>query len=103
MQNNIRSTDLVARLGGDEFVVALPETGAEEAPVVVAKLRESLGEIMAAEEWPVTFSVGVVTCVWPNCSWHEILGRADAIMYKVKAETKDGILYETVGGIPQEG
>lgn len=97
MESNVRSTDMVARIGGDEFVVALPETGADEAPIVVAKLRESLNAAMTAAGWPVTFSIGVVTCVWPNCSWSEILGMADALMYNVKSQTKDSFLHEIVG------
>lgn len=97
MRSTVRSTDLVARMGGDEFVVALPETGTEQARKVFDKLRAALLESMAAEDWPVTFSIGAVTCEWPACSLDAILNRADTLMYQVKSMGKNSIIHDVVG------
>lgn len=96
MRSILRNTDLVARWGGDEFVVTLPETGAQEAMDAVNRLREALQEAMDTEGWPATFSIGLVTCEGPVCSWEEILTKADTLMYQVKAKEKNGIMQQTL-------
>ncbi|MBZ5721045.1 MAG: diguanylate cyclase [Acidobacteriia bacterium] len=61
MQNTLREVDFVARLHGDEFALLLPETGAEDAPLVLGKLQKALRKAMAVSQWPVTFSIGAVS------------------------------------------
>jgi diguanylate cyclase (GGDEF)-like protein len=51
-----RRTDFVARLGGDEFVVLMPDSGAEGAACVAARIREAL---LVAPPGPVPFSVSL--------------------------------------------
>ena len=50
------------RLGGDEFALLLPETNQESARVTLSNLRDALMEEMRRGNWPITFSIGVVTC-----------------------------------------
>ncbi len=87
----LRSTDIIARLGGDEFAVLLPETEKEQAAATVRKLRQNLMETVNGGHWPVTFSVGVVTCTGPTCSAGELLRLADDLMYKAKRRGKNMI------------
>lgn len=62
IRGHIRRTDIVARLGGDEFAMLLPETHQEVAHVLVSNLRIGLLEEMRQKQWPITFSMGVLTC-----------------------------------------
>jgi diguanylate cyclase (GGDEF)-like protein len=96
IRGNIRSTDAVGRLGGDEFALLLPETDAGSARVVVHKVRDSLLETVRKKEYPVTFSIGVMTYVKPPASINEILHETDKLMYSVKTGGKDGIHHEVM-------
>ena len=91
LKSQLRKTDIIARLGGDEFALLLPSTRESEAQVVVSKLHGHLIQMMRQKNWPVTFSMGVVTCVAPPHSVEQLISMADELMYKVKNSTKNGI------------
>lgn len=96
IQTHLRRTDIVARLGGDEFALMLPETNLDMAQSVCTKLQSGLLAEMQQHGWPVTFSMGVLTCqdsAKPQ-SVDELVQRADELMYTVKHTGKNGILYE---------
>lgn len=90
---NIRSTDIFARLGGDEFVLLLSETGTEQAQAVVDKLHAALQEKMNKGQWPVSFSIGVMTFIRSPSSVDELIKKADALMYVAKREGKNRVRY----------
>jgi diguanylate cyclase (GGDEF)-like protein len=94
IRNNIRATDFVARLGGDEFSIILPETDTTQGQIVLNKLKEILMETMRQNKWPVTFSIGVVTCITPPCSVDDMLKMADKALYTVKNNGKNNIKYD---------
>jgi len=94
LQANLRVTDIVARLGGDEFVILLPETGYEPAQKVMPKLQAKLSEEMRKHHWPVTFSIGVLTCNCPPGTVDEMLNIADKLMYEVKNTSRNAIRYK---------
>jgi diguanylate cyclase (GGDEF)-like protein len=89
LKAQLRSTDIVARLGGDEFAMLLPSTDASESQVVIAKVHTYLIEAMGQRNWPVTFSMGAVTCVAPPYSAEHLISLADELMYTVKNSTKN--------------
>jgi diguanylate cyclase (GGDEF)-like protein len=89
MKKNVRLIDTVARLGGDEFTVLFPETDADQVKSAVAKIQKSLEDNLSHRQWPVTFSIGVVTCSAPGCSLDKLLKKADALMYESKAGGKN--------------
>ena len=97
IRSHVRVTDIVARLGGDEFVVLLPETGHEAAHAAVGKLHPRLVEAAAARGWPVTVSIGVVTCLVPPDTVDELIRLADGLMYVAKSRGKNRVHHETVG------
>ena len=98
VKKNIRRTDIVARLGGDEFALLLPETNQESARVVLSKVQDGLLEEMRINNWPVTVSIGVLTCRVAPPSTDALVSMADELMYSVKHDGKNGIKYATYAG-----
>jgi len=97
IRNNIRATDIVGRLGGDEFAILLPETGPEPAEVITHKVQKVNLDVMQKNEWPVTFSIGVVTFVSPPSTVDEMLKISDGVMYAAKKTNKNAIKYKIFG------
>jgi diguanylate cyclase (GGDEF)-like protein len=95
LKSQLRVTDTVARLGGDEFVMLLPSTRQPEARVVVSKVYSTLIEKMRQRNWPVTFSMGAVTCEFSPYSAEQLVNMADELMYEVKNSTKNDIRFRT--------
>ncbi len=96
IREHLRKTDIVARMGGDEFAILLLETGEEGAKVVVSKIQLGLLEEMGRNSWPVTFSIGVLTCVTAPRAVDEMIMMADNLMYSVKHGSKNGVVYSTL-------
>ncbi|MBL0230528.1 MAG: GGDEF domain-containing protein [Moraxellaceae bacterium] len=93
LQKHIRKIDILARLGGDEFALLLPVTSQSEAQAVFAKLQKALLREMQLKNWPITFSVGVVTCHRTPNHLKEIIEITDKLMYEVKKEGRNAIKY----------
>lgn len=91
----VRSTDMVARLGGDEFALLLPESDPESARNAVRKVMNGLMGVLK-DDWPVTFSVGMVTYMLPPASVDEMVKKADNLMYAVKLAGKGAVRHEVV-------
>ena len=98
LKSQLRVTDTVARLGGDEFVMLLPSTRQPEARLVVSKVYSHLIEQMRQRSWPVTFSMGAVTCEFSPYSAEQLVNMADELMYEVKNSTKNAIRFRTWAG-----
>ena len=92
MARSMRAIDTTARMGGDEFVVLMPETGQEAARITGARLQQALLEEMQEHHWPVTFSIGILTCDKPPSSVDEMVGLADRLMYAAKKSGKNAIV-----------
>ena len=92
-KQHLRKTDIFARLGGDEFILFLPDTDQDAAQIIVPKVRLSLMEEMRRKDWPVTFSIGVLTCAEACSNADDLIKQADALMYSVKETGKNNIAY----------
>ena len=90
---NLRPSDTVARLGGDEMVVVLPETDAETAAAIAARLVDAVSrmEIGGGQSMvSITVSIGLAMMV-PGDDAETVLGRADAALYKAKREGRNRV------------
>jgi diguanylate cyclase (GGDEF)-like protein len=74
--DQLRPRDRLGRYGGDEFALVLPKTSAEEAQVIVQRLRATVPE-------GAGFSAGLAQCL-PGETCNELVGRADAALYVTK-------------------
>jgi len=95
IRGSARETDIVARYGGDEFSLVLPETGPEGALAVASRLRERIARhVFLSDRGPgsrLTASIGVASMPEAADSAEGLLEAADAAMYRVKEEGKNGI------------
>jgi diguanylate cyclase (GGDEF)-like protein len=98
LNSSVRLSDMVARLGGDEFVVLFPETGFEASSGVIQRIRDNLSKVLKLNRWPVTFSIGAITCLDISFDLDTIMASADKLMYAVKKSGKNGIKYEILKG-----
>ncbi len=89
----LRKGDTVARLGGDEFAFLLPETDEDSAREAVERTRNGLLGAMRRSGWPVTFSIGVLTCSDMPQTSDDLIRQVDAVMYMVKDHGKNAIRY----------
>lgn len=89
----LRKIDIVARLGGDEFAFLLSETGQEDARIAVSKIQAGLLAEMREHNWPLTFSIGVITCDTIPDSIDNLINQADELMYAVKHSSKNAVRY----------
>lgn len=99
LKSQLRSTDTIARVGGDEFALLLPSAHQLQAQVVLSKVRAHLQAEMRRRNFPVTFSMGAVTCLAPPHSAEQMINMADEIMYEVKNSTKDDVRFITWEGV----
>ncbi|MGI8894981.1 MAG: sensor domain-containing diguanylate cyclase [Casimicrobiaceae bacterium] len=93
LSEGIRSTDVVARLGGDEFGVLLSGANALAARHVLEQRAKALHAAVALAEWPITFSIGVVTFWTAPPAEHHVVDIADGVMYAVKKTGGNGIKF----------
>jgi diguanylate cyclase (GGDEF)-like protein len=100
LRKNLRAIDVVARMGGDEFVILLPETDAPAARAAIEKLRGLLLDLSKSRNWPVTYSIGLVTFEQAPKSTDDMIGEADHLMYAVKRGSKNNLV---VGVWPHPG
>ena len=85
---NLRSVDVASRYGGDEFNLLLVDAGdREELGRIAEKLLQAIGKpfFIAGEELTVTASMGIVISQGRENA-AELIRKADAAMYRAKAE-----------------
>ena len=85
-----RQQDLCFRYGGDEFVVFMPETDKHDAvqlaQILLHALMETEFRMKNGLKLRISASVGVASAPLDGAAVHEIIGTADARMYRVKSD-----------------
>ena len=94
----LRGIDIIARVGGDEFAAILPETDEQAAHKVTSRLQCSLLKEMQKHHWPVTFSIGALTCTSAPPNTNEMFRLADQLMYSAKKAGKNTTSYQVYSG-----
>ena len=93
-----RPRDTAARFGGDEFAMILPDTPPGGARQVVEELIADvrrLSFVADSGDSRVTLSIGVFCRVpGPEMPSHAFLAGADAALYQVKANGRDGYVLD---------
>jgi len=98
INESLRKTDHLARLGGDEFVILFSETDDSIVVPAFTHVHKRLMDLVAENNWPVTFSVGIVSYDALPASPAHAIKIADEIMYGVKKSTKNNVIYKTWRG-----
>lgn len=94
VQKRLRTADMLGRFGGDEFVVLLPDTGLDEAVLIVERIITELRNLQVADIDGLSASFGVAA--WRRDEDYEALfRRADRALYQSK---QDGRNRFTVAG-----
>jgi diguanylate cyclase (GGDEF)-like protein len=83
----VRAQDTVVRLGGDEFCVLAPQTDAEHAEHLVARVRESLAAVTTGVSG---LSASIGTAVFPadGTTPEGLLGEADQAAITAKRQSR---------------
>jgi diguanylate cyclase (GGDEF)-like protein/PAS domain S-box-containing protein len=97
LQRVTREQDTVARLGGDEFILLLPETDADGAARVAAKVLEAAQVPFELEgrELTVTPSVGIAMYPGDGEDLDGLSRAADAAMYRAKEDGRNTFRFYT--------
>ncbi|MCC5826317.1 GGDEF domain-containing protein [Alkalimonas sp.] len=96
LQKHTRMCDQVYRFGGEEFVVLLEDITQEEALAVAEKLRGVIDKELHSSQHTVSASVGVAILA-PGENWEQWLARADAALYRAKAQGRNQVVMAEVG------
>lgn len=95
---SLRKGDHIARWGGEEFIALTPKTTLQEAKGIAEKIRATVASTkfdIASESKEVTVSIGFETCQ-ANEDFNSLFNRADASMYKAKANGRNQIYSELI-------
>ncbi len=90
----LRQEDFLARYGGEEFALILGGTfgdGARNAAEKLRRMVERLCFVCRGKEIGVTISLGVTVVAPQDCKPEDIFSRADAALYRAKAEGRNRV------------
>ncbi len=96
VMKTLRTTDIVAKLDTHEFAILMPETRNQDAEVAVHKVQDHLSDMVKQNDWPVTFSIGVVTCTAPACAIDELIAMAGDLMKTAPGDAGNRVQYRIV-------
>jgi diguanylate cyclase (GGDEF)-like protein len=86
-----RSSDTLARWGGEEFVMLFPQTGYEDALMLLEKCRKRVAELDYKEYGNITLSFGM-TSYTEGDTLDSMLRRADEVLYEAKAQGRNRVI-----------
>lgn len=82
----LRRADRLGRYGGEEFLILLPNTTTDAARPLAERIHASLATGHALD---CKVSIGITHWQGPHDSLDAMLGRADAALYRAKAQGRD--------------
>ncbi len=91
LRDHKRSSDFVARIGGEEFMLILAETSADQAWVIVNRLRQVFeSQTYTAIDRPITASFGLSE-LQLNDDYASLIKRADLGLYQSKEKGRNQV------------
>lgn len=95
LRESLRSRDIVGRLGGEEFGVLLQNTDLDQAMAIGKRIQERTRQYQGMADTcnkALTMSIGVTAFTpGPNSSFNVVFQRADAALYRAKAQGRNRI------------
>lgn len=97
LRRGIRISDSAVRWGGDEFLLLFPETGGNEALIILNRLRESMKDftvdIGINGEATLVLAGISIGCAWgyppAGAKWEDIVACADSLLYEAKEDRRN--------------
>ncbi|MDE1176317.1 MAG: diguanylate cyclase [Edaphobacter sp.] len=90
---SVRENDTVARLGGDEFVIVIPSfKDLEDIECCGEKIVRAVHRPITIDGNKISVTISTGFCIYPDAGLDpaELLKNADAAMYSVKGEGRNG-------------
>lgn len=95
LSETVRGEDLVVRLGGEEFVVLLPNTSAEAGAEHAERIRLRISQLTVEHHGQslgnISASIGLATFRTHTHDIGQLLGLADAALYKAKSDGRNRV------------
>lgn len=93
----VREGDTIARMGGDEFILLLPGTNVHGAEQVAQKLLEVVNQAYQIAQYDLTVTASIGIAIYPDdgADLESLSKNADAAMYRVKREGRNGYRFFT--------
>ncbi len=94
---NLRSIDLAGRWGGEEFIILLPDTTAEQAQIIIDRMRvnienTSFTSTSPSQQFNITVSFGLADSSLAGVSLKEIIFKADKALYQAKENGRNQVV-----------
>ena len=96
LQSHVREMDTVARVGGDEFFFVLPSIqGAAEAEMIARRILGAISRPVEIDgrNFSPTGSLGIAISPADGVHAEELMQKADAAMYMIKARGKNNFRF----------
>jgi diguanylate cyclase (GGDEF)-like protein/PAS domain S-box-containing protein len=102
LTKSVRAEDIVCRFGGEEFVVILPMADLKASHARAERIRSKLSDLTVLHHGQslgrITVSVGVAELPQHGTFPNEMLGAADAALYRAKREGRDRVVIADPSG-----
>jgi two-component system, cell cycle response regulator len=97
LRREAREVDKLGRYGGEEFIILLPDTGIEDAGVLLERVRRSVARfpfpVGADQPHRMTVSAGIASYPYPGVGDPQaLLGFADQALYAAKRAGRNRVV-----------